>query len=373
MGTCRETLDEGEEGALHLGLERTRVYSDLSPEEKERVDKIEDRGTIQWEHVQLVMEDLRTELGMQIQVKQGRLSATNATENRAALDEEQLLFLAGGHDNVVDDNVDEQLVQDLAHNVDNVFQADECDAFYSDFDEAPTTQTMFMANLSSADPVYNEVGLSYDSNILSETAQGVSVKTHTKVVDASLTAELAIYREQVKLGLEIVKPNHARVLFHDSEDTLEIAETARKEMNEKMKDLECVKRKVKIAPYDYSKENYLATSTPQKQLTLEQIFWSKDLIKMKAKALKEQTLALRPIKSLTVNNREVHLDYLKHLKKSVATLHEIVKEARVVRPFDRSLTFACHYTKHSQELLEHVIALARKTSTNKTTSMLLAL
>nr|GEU29132.1 hypothetical protein [Tanacetum cinerariifolium] len=31
----RETLVEGEEGAFHLGLERPRVYFDLSPEEKD--------------------------------------------------------------------------------------------------------------------------------------------------------------------------------------------------------------------------------------------------------------------------------------------------------------------------------------------------
>ncbi|GKG40316.1 hypothetical protein Tco_0467093, partial [Tanacetum coccineum] len=37
----------------------------------------------------------------------------------------------GGQDNVVDEDVDEQLVQDLALNVDNVFQADDCDAFDS--------------------------------------------------------------------------------------------------------------------------------------------------------------------------------------------------------------------------------------------------
>nr|GFA17156.1 hypothetical protein [Tanacetum cinerariifolium] len=47
------------------------------------------------------------------------------------------------------------------------------------------------------------------------------------------------------------------------------------------------------------------------------------------------------------NNREVHLDYLKHLKESVATLREIVEEARVERPLDRSLASACLYTKHS--------------------------
>nr|GEU37919.1 integrase, catalytic region, zinc finger, CCHC-type, peptidase aspartic, catalytic [Tanacetum cinerariifolium] len=92
MGMFQETLAEGEEGAYHLGPERPRVYFDISPEEKDRV----------------------------------------------AMDEEQLLFIAGGQDNAVDENVDEQPVQDLALNVDNVFQADDCDAFDSDVDEAPT-------------------------------------------------------------------------------------------------------------------------------------------------------------------------------------------------------------------------------------------
>nr|GEY41629.1 integrase, catalytic region, zinc finger, CCHC-type, peptidase aspartic, catalytic [Tanacetum cinerariifolium] len=72
----------------------------------------------------------------------------NAQENEVALDVEQLLFLASGPDNAFDDDVNEQPVQDLALNVDNVFQAEDCDAFDSDVDEAPTAQTMFMANLS---------------------------------------------------------------------------------------------------------------------------------------------------------------------------------------------------------------------------------
>ncbi|GJS66801.1 integrase, catalytic region, zinc finger, CCHC-type containing protein [Tanacetum coccineum] len=74
----------------------------------------------------------------------------------------------GGQDNAIDEDVDKQPVQDLALNVDKVFQADDCDAFDSDVDEAPTAQTMLMANLSSADPVYDEAGPSYDSDILSE-------------------------------------------------------------------------------------------------------------------------------------------------------------------------------------------------------------
>ncbi|GJU76092.1 hypothetical protein Tco_1273162 [Tanacetum coccineum] len=105
-----------------------------------------------------------------LEVKQDILSATTAMLRiiGVALDEEQLLFIAGGQDNVVDEDVDEQPVPDLALNVDNVFQADDCDAFDSDVDEAPTTHTMFMANLSSVDPVYDEASPSYDSDILSE-------------------------------------------------------------------------------------------------------------------------------------------------------------------------------------------------------------
>ncbi|GKE09931.1 retrovirus-related pol polyprotein from transposon TNT 1-94 [Tanacetum coccineum] len=61
-----------------------------------------------------------------------------AQENGVALDEEQLLFLAGGQDNAIDEDVDEQPVHDLALNVDNVFQSDDFDAFDSDVDEAPT-------------------------------------------------------------------------------------------------------------------------------------------------------------------------------------------------------------------------------------------
>ncbi|GJX42912.1 hypothetical protein Tco_0257902 [Tanacetum coccineum] len=105
-----------------------------------QVIRIEVRGTMQGVQVQLVMGELRTELGMQIQVKQGRLSVTTATENGVALDEEQLLFIT----------------------------VDDCDAFDSDVDEAPTAHTMFMANLLSVDPVYDEASPPYDSDILFE-------------------------------------------------------------------------------------------------------------------------------------------------------------------------------------------------------------
>nr|GEX54677.1 hypothetical protein [Tanacetum cinerariifolium] len=154
-----------------------------------------------------------------------------AQENGVALDAEQLLFLAGGPSNAFDDDVDEQPVQDLALNMDNVFQDEDCDAFDSDVDKAPTAQTMFMANLSSANPITDKAGPSYDSDILFEYvkdndmsivhsnassvpndtfmmiyddmcepfAPSLSNSSRNAVVKNSLTAGLATYREQVEL------------------------------------------------------------------------------------------------------------------------------------------------------------------------------
>ncbi|GKC90376.1 retrovirus-related pol polyprotein from transposon TNT 1-94, partial [Tanacetum coccineum] len=55
-------------------------------------------------------------------------------ENGAVLDEEQSLFLAGEQVTNVDDDVDDSTENDLALNVDHIFEADECDAFDSDVD-----------------------------------------------------------------------------------------------------------------------------------------------------------------------------------------------------------------------------------------------
>nr|GEX76334.1 copia protein [Tanacetum cinerariifolium] len=553
METVWEPLVEGTEGAPHLGPERPRVYSDLSPEEEDRcnvdiratnillqglpkdiytlINHYTDAKDI-WDNVKMLLEgseltkeDRESQLN-QATVQDGRVVVQNvqgrenrgqgiiprgggaagyggvqnrvrnanprqarqvkcyncngmghiarnctqpkrphnsdyykdkmllmqAQENEVALDAEQLLFLAGRQDNAVDEDVDEQPVQDLALNVDNLFQANDHDAFDSDVDEAPTAQTMFMANLSSADPVNDEAGPSYDSDILSEVqdhdhyqeavcahheehamhdnyvkdneepvvhcnvssvpndaymmiyndmyephAQSVSKTSPNTVVANSITVELATYKEQVELERHCVlvpafwflhfvscdlvlrfgpvfclktscvfpkdmlrfvsklvafcfkarcvllqsslrfASRHVAFCFKTScvllqvpcvlsQDScvlshggtafclllktlsaiyLKLTKITRRKMNDKMRDPECVTHKVKIAPHDYSKENFLATFTPHKQLTPERIFWSQDLIKMKSKALKEQTTVSRPIKALMVKLDEI--------------------------------------------------------------------
>nr|GEZ39757.1 hypothetical protein [Tanacetum cinerariifolium] len=69
----------------------------------------------------------------------------------------------------------------------------------------------------------------------------------------------------------------------------------------------------------------------------------------------KHAIDVEPIVPRLRNNRNAHLDYLRHLKESVEMIRDIVEEAKVVRPLDRSIVSACRYTKHSQELLEYAI------------------
>nr|GEW00944.1 hypothetical protein [Tanacetum cinerariifolium] len=190
---------------------------------------------------------VQNRVGNNLEYFKDKMLLMQAQENGVVLDEELLLFIAGRQTNTFDDDVDEELVQDLALNEDNVFQADQCDDFDYDVDEAPTIQTMFMANLSSADPIYDEAGSLYDSDILSkvqnhdiyqdavcehheyandneeqfvlsnvsfvpndaymmiinemheQAALCVSANEEHNVVNASLIAELTRYKEQIEL------------------------------------------------------------------------------------------------------------------------------------------------------------------------------
>nr|GEU36089.1 hypothetical protein [Tanacetum cinerariifolium] len=76
-----------------------------------------------------------------------------------------------------------------------------------------------------------------------------------------------------------------------------------------MNDHVCVKKRVKITPPNYSKENFMATFTLQTQLTPEQVFWSKEINDKKADDLKARTPPLPVLPPATVYppNTPIHL------------------------------------------------------------------
>nr|GFA99415.1 retrovirus-related Pol polyprotein from transposon TNT 1-94 [Tanacetum cinerariifolium] len=106
-----------------------------------KVDRIEVRGPIHRVEVKLeyiARNCTQPKRPRNSDYYKDKMLLMQAQENGVALDVEQLLFLAGGHDNAIDEDVDEQPVQDLALSVDNVFQANDYDAFNSDVNEALT-------------------------------------------------------------------------------------------------------------------------------------------------------------------------------------------------------------------------------------------
>ncbi|GJW07698.1 hypothetical protein Tco_1570121 [Tanacetum coccineum] len=96
------------------------------------------------------------------------------------------------------------------------------------------------------------------------------------------------------------------------------------------------------------------------QLRNKEPCFTSDYVKPKVLAPGMYAIDVKPIPHPLKNNRSAHLNYISHLKESVETVREIVEEARVVKPLDSSLNYACQYTKLSQELLECVIGTCPK-------------
>ncbi|GKA63669.1 retrovirus-related pol polyprotein from transposon TNT 1-94 [Tanacetum coccineum] len=221
-----------------------------------------------------------------------------AQENGAVLDEEQSLFLAGEQIINFDEDVDNSPENDLALNMDHIFEADECDAFDSDVDEDRNRKgTSIKSELHSA-----HILLSYTvGQYKSMTERSKSFEKDFKRKEDKFLEEFldikrlkdkiedrlykqdqsvqtvhmlckpkSFYDEKNKVAIGYKIPyclnvqsklrcsvimvlylsptNHTPTVVHDSEDTREIAEITRKRMLLKMQSPLCVENKVRIAP-----------------------------------------------------------------------------------------------------------------------------
>ncbi|GJR82212.1 retrovirus-related pol polyprotein from transposon TNT 1-94 [Tanacetum coccineum] len=408
-----------------------------------------------------------------------------AQENGAVLDEEQSLFLAGEQIINFDEDVDNSPENDLALNMDHIFEADECDAFDSDVDEdeyheVHEMQTDEQHNYvvdSDADYTSNSNIIPYDQyvednedhvvqrnvssvrndalmSILDEMhEQGVQSRLANKpdmIINDSVTSELARYKE-------LVGEYEKRAKFELTDRERKIDEQMRIIISDRNRKETSLKSELHSAQILLS-----STVGHYKSKTEEVIILKKDFKQKEDKFLEEfcrnikkkaETSVLKPISALTVyppntpvklvprilptksqvkinlyvltqlftefdktcktritptgvtegergfeqtkrcyltevipffktlkehfvgvqtsskklRNEEIFYQMMTkvdkrilHLKESVETVREIVEEARVVKPLDNALYYACQYTKLSQELLEYVIGTCPK-------------
>nr|GEW13106.1 copia protein [Tanacetum cinerariifolium] len=322
-----------------------------------KVDRIEVRGSIHRVEVLLghiARNCTQPKCTQNSKYYKDKMVLMQAQENEVALDAEQLLFLAGGHDNAIGDDVDEQ--------------------------PAPTAQTMFMANMSSADPITDEARPSYDSDILSEVQDydhyQDAVCTHHEehamhdnvqlnhvvdshanymsdsnmipydqyvkdnevpvvhIVENSLTAKLAKYKEQVELKHDAIEQKNLLI----TNDNLISA---------------CLSKEV------FS----VAMNSELNIARFIEMHVGNTIVEVRCLKLEVELSNLRD-KSHNANHDELVNCFSKlelpfkektTLLESVETIRDIVEEAKVVRPLDSSIISACCYTKHSQEHLEYAI------------------
>ncbi|GKE38477.1 hypothetical protein Tco_1461882 [Tanacetum coccineum] len=94
-----------------------------------------------------------------------------------------------------------------------------------------------------------------------------------------------------------------------------------------------------------------------------------DLLKLKRKEIVEHVvhtpsattiapgmfkLNLVPLPPRLLQNRDAHIDYLRHTQEQANTLREIVEQAKAKQPLDSELDFACKYSTRIQELLVYI-------------------
>ncbi|GJT05129.1 retrovirus-related pol polyprotein from transposon TNT 1-94 [Tanacetum coccineum] len=183
----------------------------------------------------------------------------------------------------------------------------------------------------------------------------------------------------------VISNTHVVMPVTDDEETLILEEESRSKMFKKAKDPETVKQNISHKPIDYEKLNRVTEDfgkrfTPQQELSAEQAFWLRisnpsiepsfippiimdvpselpkvSLVNTSLKKVKfhltqfdsvvkkrttPSALEEVPLPPRLLENREAHIDYIKHTQENANILWKIVKLAKAKQPLDSKFDFA---------------------------------
>ncbi|GKA35845.1 hypothetical protein Tco_0722336 [Tanacetum coccineum] len=220
------------------------------------------------------------------------------------------------------------------------------------------------------DPIYDEVGTSYDSNIPSE------VQDHDYYLD-NVDEYHQVHEMQSNVQHNYVVNSYAdytndsNIILYDQymEDNEEhvVQSNVSSVRNDALMSIiddmheQKVVPKIKILETQLQeKDNAIRSCKTYNAKDVTYLIEQNDSVREELEKVQTTSSNVKPIPHPLKNNRSAHLNYINHLKESVEIVREIVKEARVVKPLDNALNYACQYTKLSQELLEYVIGTCPK-------------
>nr|GEX74896.1 hypothetical protein [Tanacetum cinerariifolium] len=198
-----------------------------------------------------------------------------AQANGQDLQEEELEFLA-------DPGISETSSTQYAVTNNVAYQADDLDAYESDYDELNSAKIALIGNLSHYG--YDNLAESLEIEKLKHTLSE-HLKEKESLEQKALGFQNPCYlkrAQQLKPKLydgSVIEKSDA-IVIHDSEETLLLADKSRSKMLQKQNEPIMFEKKVNTKPADYAALNQLSKDfetrfVPQAQLSAEQAFWSR--------------------------------------------------------------------------------------------------
>ncbi|GKB90241.1 hypothetical protein Tco_0962513 [Tanacetum coccineum] len=294
----------------------------------------------------------------------------------------------------------------IPHNA--AFQTEDFDTYDSDCDDLSTTHTVLMANISNygseviSEATVQDTNLQaqQDSMILSVIEQMINhvnnwEKANKEQNNESINDELEIYKESVKTfeqrlnidlssldvpselpKVSLVNASLKKLKFHltqfDSVVKKRTTPSALEEVSMQLKqevfqnDESCVNQNaVEIQEYFEIKD--LKAQIQDKVFVITSL--KNNLRKSKGKEIVENVVHIPSATTIApgmfkldlvslpprlLQNREVHINYLRNTQEQANILQEIVEQVKAKQPLDGDLDLACKYATRIQELLVYV-------------------
>ncbi|GJV66399.1 hypothetical protein Tco_1477227 [Tanacetum coccineum] len=217
--------------------------------------------------------------------------------------------------------------EDLQLQATTNFKADHVDAYDSDCDDEATANAIFMANLSPVGSLNDDtVAPRYDSDTLSEVPHNDtyhdSDMLNSNIQELGYTENIVSNNEsydKLKGNNDVISYTDYMLTIGNDEDNYVPPPVQKNDMM-----LSVIPKVVEKNDLSKSVTSHLTTNK-----LIEKC--------IKFLALRLLKIESEPINAYFKNNRAVHRNYLKVTKENVATLHELLEEARALKPLDEHI------------------------------------